>query len=295
MVSLRVVLPPDWVAVVTAVLLAAGTVAGVRHYVSDADLRLALIGSTAIIPVLFGIFWQSSSLRVHVFRFYYRFWGPECRVRILGEIPVAEDKKDAEVLDEAVCAVGSVRGLLDKGPRLMNRTVVDDGKVRLTFDVHTVDPFDSDRDWEREEWGDEDVYDVYLEGEVEGEEVVEERRLFFNLVGFGGKPTKVDSWLGSEVGVLLERLNDRLKKPGAVPMYSLRADIGGKNPFLVFYLKDLPTRQADSFALKMVVGEGEEQVGVYVSMEYVDISARSPSRLLESAKKYLASPLLDSE
>ena len=282
-------LPPDWIALASPLVLVGVSVGIIIIFIDDnPNVKVGLTASVSCIPGLAAFLWQSSGIRVLFFRFYYRYFGPNCVVRILGEIPVNADQSDKELLDKAVRAMK----LGEEEPELVaevgNRRVVLVAKRHLTIDALTVDMRDEEMevvDWEGEEEGIGSIGDSF-----EGMDL--DRRLVFNLLGYEGKLTKVDSLLRAEVPVLLERLNDNVKVQGALCMFSLRATIEGENPFLVFYLKDVPTRGREEFTLKLVSGEGDSQVVVGVSLDSIDVSARTPSRLMESASRYLASPAL---
>ena len=279
-------LPPDLIALACPPIIVVVCVAFIVILIDDnPTVRTALIVFLGCIPPVFAFFWQSSGLRLCFFRCYYRYRGPNCNVRILGEIPVDPNKGDEELLNTAVGAIMCLKPTPEQIVRLSNRRVVSHANRMLTFDAVNLDVH---QDWEDE--GDEES-DEYVGDVSEWQD--RGRRVAFNLAGYDGKLTEVDSLLRTDVAYLLECLNDAVKRQDALPIYSLRVTIEGGNPFLVFYLKDIPTKDTEQFNLRLVSGEGASQVAVNVSLDFIDVSARTPARLLESAREYLASPALD--
>ena len=96
--------------------------------------------------------------------------------------------------------------------------------------------------------------------------------------------------LRGEVAPLLERFDKEMAKQGIRPNFSLRAEIGGENPFLMFYLRDVPSANVSKFQLRLTGGEHGNLAYVNVAANSIDVSARTPSTLVESASRYLAFP-----
>ena len=279
-------LPPDWIGLLLPPVVVAGAIALIVLLVEKPEVRVSLIVFCGFVPAVSTLVWQRSDVRLGLFRLYYRYFGPNCNVRIVGDVPVNADQNDEDLLNEAVRLVMLLDPRAEQLAILSNRRSVKYYGRTLILDAVEVDAGEGETDILDWEGGDDDVDDAF-------EEEVVDRRVLFNLSGYAGKLTKVESLLGNEVALLLERLNGEMKRQGAQPMYSLRATVKGGNPFLVFYLKDVPSKDTELFNLSLVFGEGDSQVMVSVSMDFIDVSARTPTRLLDSARRYLASPALD--
>ena len=252
-------------------------------------LRVSLIACAgAVIPSVFAIIWQQTPLRFYTFRFFYRRWGPTCRIRVLGDIPV-DPGDDDELLTRLFGVIQKSMPEAELLATFKNRRVISNGRRTLTIDAVKVDLADDEETtFLALEYPDEiDEQDEHILGGG-----YSDRRVAFDLAGYEGKLTEMDSLLQDEVALLLERINTDIKRQDAQPMFSMRVVIDGSNPFFVFYLKDMPTTRIEKFRLNLVVGGAEDFVAVDASPEYVNVSARSPTRLLTAARQYLASPIL---
>ncbi len=101
----------------------------------------------------------------------------------------------------------------------------------------------------------------------------------------------MDTLLKNEVGPLLDVINTHMKRQGAQMALSVRAVIDGRNPFLVFHLKDIPHTDTGQFKLRISAGRGEDYFAIDAAPEYVNVEARSPAKLLDATRKMLASPM----
>ena len=102
----------------------------------------------------------------------------------------------------------------------------------------------------------------------------------------------MDSYLQSEIKSLLEELERQMGKRGTSPNLALRARIVGTNPFLIFYLRDVPPGRVDEFRLSVSEERHGHAASVTVGANAVFVAARSPSVLVDTASRYLASPSL---
>ena len=286
---MRDIQPPDAIGMallvlsLAVVLLLVGTVV-----TSELGIRLVIAGSCQL--VIFAItvlWWTARGIRLQAFRFYYRFFGPICQIRIIGNIPVNPKRGDKELLSRVLQIVKTWNPDADRVADMRNRNVITAGARTLTVDT-------------RGDVVDEDQYNgagYEYEARIEVEswedyEYPTDREVVFNLGGYEGKLTRMDLLLEHEISHLLGRFNGDIKREDAQSMYSLRATIQSSNPFLVFYLRDVPASNIQEFGLSFKEGAAEEQVSVTVTGNYINISARTPTRLLETARKYLASPSL---
>ena len=284
---MRNILPPDIFALLVPILLVGASVATAMYFIPDdqATLRVVLIGGAgAVIMPAFSVIWLHTPLRFHLFRFYYRYWGPACRIRILGDIPVEPGDDDKALLSRFFHVARLAIPDAETKAVFDNRLVISDGFKNLTIDAVRVDPTDN----AEVAYLDLEDLDEFTEDGVSPEEC----RIAFDLAGYQGKLTKMDALLEGEVALLLDDINAKIKRQGAQPSLSVRAVIDGRNPFFVFYLKDMPNTEADQFRLSIVTGRGENYVAVDAAPGYVNVAARSPARLLTATRRMLASPML---
>ena len=288
---MRNLLPPDIFGILVPILMVGISVLLATVFIPDsqAELRIGAIAfASVVIGPAFAIIWGQTRLRFYAFRFYYRHWGPTCSIRILGDIPVEPSSSDKELLGGFFHIVQ--RAIPESRARavLNNRMVISDGLKILTLDAVRVDPTDNDE----VAYLDLDMEDFDEFVDYGGGFSTEECRIAFDLSGYQGKLTRMDALLEEEVSPLLEGINTDIKRRGAQPTLSVRALIDGRNPFFVFYLKDMPNTDTDRFKLSIVSGDGEDYVAVDATPGYVNVAARSPARLLTAARRMLASPML---
>ena len=286
---MRYILPPDIFGLLGPALLVGVSVFIALFFISDdhAILRVAVIGSSgALSTPAFAAIWLNTRLRLRLFRLYYRYWGPRCRIRILGDIPVDPGTDDKALLGRFFdVARDSIPGAETKA-ELDNRLLISDGFRTLTLDVVRVDP-DDNYPVDYLDLDGFDEFEQYDDGSA-----AQECRIAFDLAGYQGNLTKMDAVLEDEVAPLLEDINDKIKRQGAHPTLSVRAVIDGRNPFFVFHLRDMPNTDANQFRLCIATGRGAGYVAVDAAPGYVNVAARSPTRLLTATRRLLASPLL---
>ena len=76
------------------------------------------------------------------------------------------------------------------------------------------------------------------------------------------------------------------------PKLSLNMNINGRNPFLGFYLRDIPTERIQFFRVEINESMSGHNVRVEASMNHLSVQASTATALVAAAKRYLASPAL---
>ena len=235
-------------------------------------LAIPLIHTVAVTS-----WWASRQrLRLWGYQRYYRFFGPSCTVRIVGRFQVDASLSDDVLLDE----VYSLAKQLNSGARVdlnnNNRSVIRVGAQVLTTTVTTAYV---------QEYCDWDGLGLDEEAEVE-------KSVSFDLGGYEGAIASLDDALRKRALPLLSRLNSEIKKQGTLANLSLVAQINGANPFLTFYLRDVPSSRVEGFHLKLETKKNGHIEMLEVTADTITVAARTPDALVESARGYLASPAL---
>ncbi len=119
-----------------------------------------------------------------------------------------------------------------------------------------------------------------------------DRYIAIDLRGYEGKLTRTDSLLHREVQALLDAFSNDMKKSGTQTNFTLRVSIQGNNPFLAFYLRDVPVNRVDNFELRVNANEFGNDVTVTVRSNLITVAAHSASALVGSARRYLATPAI---
>ena len=127
----------------------------------------------------------------------------------------------------------------------------------------------------------------------DSDEAVASLDLHFELRGYQAKVTTVDDLLLNDVAPLLQKLTDRGLANRRTPSLSLNLDMGDRNPFLGFYLRDVATEQIQAFQIRLLDERvRSHKVRVEVTMNRLSLQASDPLALVKAARRYLASPAL---
>ena len=214
-------------------------------------------------------------LRLHLYRFYYLVFGPRCDVQVLGTVFVEPTLCSEDVLNQVLSVAKEWRPDAKETLRVTNRSVIQAGPRTLTVTIPTPSPM------------------MVEESEVVQEDApLPEQEVNLDLRGYDTKLTQMDSLLHREVQALLERFTAIVCKPGRQANFSLRLRVNGTNPFLAFYLREVPTGHVDQFQLRLTENEFGSLVDVTVTANQLSVAAHSPSALVSSTRRYLATPAL---
>ena len=230
----------------------------------------------------FSIYWLmgGSSWRLRAFRVYYRFFGPRCHIQVLGIIQLDPSYDDAKLLKGILSVAKAWDPDAKETLHISNRSVIQAGARTLTVDS-VNDDIDDDYG---EGWNGEDLEEGGSESSF--------RQAHIDLRGYEGTLTRMEALLRGEVVSLLDRLDRELSRQQTRPNFSLMAHIKGANPFLLFYLRDVPSADVSEFRLQLTKREHGNPVSVTVTADSVIVAAQTPSALVESASRYLAAPAL---
>ena len=232
----------------------------------------------AIIPIIhagFSICWITNPrIRLPAYRLYYLAFGPRCDVQVLGTVPVDCSWDDATALGAALSVAQNWRKDAKQTLRISNRSVIQAGPRTLSVNIV----------------GDWAEYDANAEATGFPSN---DRHISIDLRGYESRLTRMDSLLQREVQALLDALSkDEIKRVGKRPNFTLRVHIEGTNPFLAFYLRDVPIPRIDNFQLQIDTSEFGNDVNITVTSNMMTVAAHSPSALVGSARRYLATPAI---
>lgn len=239
--------------------------------------RVFLLATIPIFHAGFSFLWIARPrFRLFAYRLYYMVFGHKCDVQILGTVSVHSSWDDATVLNAALRVAQRWRSDAKETLRSSNRSVIQASGRTITVSVVG----DQDEDDEGTETLEEDALDPNRT----------ERQIIIDLRGYEDKLTRTDAALHSEVHALLESFATEMCRAETKPNFTLRAHIRGTNPFLAFYLRDVPIAHIDNFQLEINAREFGNDVTVTVRSDLITVAAHSPRALVESARRYLATP-----
>ena len=126
----------------------------------------------------------------------------------------------------------------------------------------------------------------------DSDEVENSLDLYFELRGYQNKVTTVDDLLINEVAPLLQKLANRSLANRRTPALSMNLDMGRRNPFLGFYLRDVATERIQIFQIRLDEQVSNHKVRVEVTMTHLSLQASDPLALTKAARRCLSSPAL---
>lgn len=235
-------------------------------------LAIPLIHTVAVTS-----WWTSKQrLRLWGYKHYYRFFGPICTVRIIGRFQVDANLSDDDLLQDVYALAKQCNSRARLVLSINSRSVIRVGAQILTTTIVTS-YLQADQD--------SDEADA-------GEPAQVEKLISVDLGGYEGAIGSLDKALSKRALPLLLRLNSEIKKQGTLANLSLEAQIDGTNPFLTFYLRDVPSTNVEGFHLKMSKLNQGQMEALEVTARSISVAARTPDALVESARNYLGSPAL---
>lgn len=270
---------PDILFLVAAVAISLGLIVwlGWPVWNNEGWQSFLFLGIPLLYTVAVTSWWTSRQrLRLWGYKRYYRFFGPNCAVRIVGQFQVDANLSDQALLEKVLTLTREINSRAHEDIGINNRSVIRVGAQVLTTTVATICQ--------------EEDYDG--NGSGPEEEVKVEKSISFDLGGYEGAIASLDNALHKRALPLLLRLNSEIKKQGTLANLSLEARINGINPFLTIYLRDVPSSSVQGFHLKIETKQHGHIEMLEVTADTITVAARTPDALIESARGYLASPAL---
>ena len=240
--------------------------------------RMFLFVAIPLIYTLAVTFWWTARQRLRLwgYKHYYRFFGPICTVRIIGRFQVDANSGDDALLNDVYMLTKKWNPGARVDLSINSRCVIRAGAQTLTATVATMPALST---YDPDESGSE-------------EEAGVEKSVTFDLGGYEGAIASLDDALRKRALPLLLRFNSEIKKQGTLANLSLEAQINGTNPFLTFYLRDVPSSRVKGFHLKLTTERHDLTEMLEVTADTITVAARTPDALVELARGYLASPAL---
>ena len=237
--------------------------------------RSIVIALVPLVPGAISACWRVNYIRQPLFKLWYRLRGPNYEVQARGTVWVQSSWSNEKLLDAAFSVAKNWRTDSKVELRISERIVIQSGPRTLSVDVpQQFDCNDSEEEVANKEQSQQD------------------KVVHFHLRGYDSKFSRIDFLLNSEIGPLLEQLSGQMRPQGNSENYSLEVRMGNVNPFLQFYLRDVPGVQVDLFQLRLTDLDAGNKVHVNVEANRLTVSTRSPGALVRAARRYLANPAL---
>lgn len=252
---------------IAAILIA--VVAFVAWPLADQSIwRLFLIAAAPAIPELARVALKVPAVRLLVHRVAHRLSGPVYEVQAGGMIWTTSSDSEATLLDRGLTIAKKVYSNAKVETSLTNRVMIKAGRSRTVR--------------------------IDLPQELQhgcGEEE-NDRRVEFLLWGYDGKATRIEKLLEKEIAPFIDELTKAMQNGGESRNFWLRIHTQGQNPFLQFYLRDVPDAEVSNFQLELTDIFAGDLIKVSVQQDGFRVTATTPFGLASSAKAYLATPAL---
>ena len=272
--TVKTLLSPDVALALGSGLLLFGTIILIGWIVNDGTpasriilSAIASIAWTAIMAVF-----RIPAVRILLYELRYLVSGPTYEIEAGGAIKSGSSLKEQELLDLGWVATKKIytNAMPQAGPT--NRMVIKANRsqtIRIDIPAEDGECLLG--------WGEDD----------DAGRVVE-----FFLWGYGGKAKQVKAALDKEICPFITRLTAELQAGHEGQNFWVRITTQGENPFLRFYLRDVPSAEVSSFQLHLTDKFAEGAVSVAIQENGLRIAANAPDALANSVRSYLSSPAL---
>ena len=254
-------------------------VAAIAYPLADKSLvRSILMVAMSLSAMIYGVVKTSPFLRFHFHKLRFRFLGPTYQVRAGGRFRTALSESDAELLKVGLQTAQKVYGTARTESSLTNRIVIGGANSR-TIRLDLSQEFD-DKD-------EDDPDDVLAEEDVRGSRLIE-----VELWGYEANSTRVSRLVESEIVPFFDNLGDAMRAEAEGRNFWLRITLPGRNPFLQFYLRDVPDANVSKFQLEFTQDMAGDKARVAILKEGFSISAFTPRPFARLVSIYLSTPAL---
>lgn len=202
----------------------------------------------------------------------YHLFGPSAEMKVLGTFPLDDESEFQDVLDEVrhVAKSWRISNQSQAQARVDSRRaesiILSAGARTLTATIRS----DEDEDLESRP-------SLYL--------VVE-------LRGYQNKVRRLRYILENEIERLLVALSDACSDKRGWDNLSLSITIEGRNPFLGFYVRDIPARDISHFVVRAKPIKSNADARIEIVRDGFSVQASTPRSLVRVARRYLASPAI---
>lgn len=223
-------------------------------------IGLALSVAINLILLLWGVF---PNFKAWVSKIHYRFFGPSTEVQVLGTVSLVSDSAPYDTLNQVKDTARKWWDNARIDAEMGRRVIVSSGVKTLMATL-------SDNEDEDEA--------TYLSVEIRG---------------YRDKVTALDDVLRREIKPLLADLSMQCSDCTAWDNLSLNLLIGGRNPFLGFYLRGVPIEDIKLLQIKLdVKRRNYSDAHIEILIDRVSIQASEPEMLVEAARDFLTAPPL---
>ena len=251
----------------------------IAYPLADKSLtRVILMGAMSLSTMLYGVAKTSPLLRFHYHKLRYRLRGPTYQVRAGGTFRTAIFESNSTLLMTGLQTAQKVYGAARAESTLTNRIVIGGANSR-TIRLDVSQEFDDDDEYDPDDMlADEDAKVCRL---VEVE-----------LWGYEANSTRVAKLVENEIVPFFDNLADSMQAEAKGRNFWLKITLPNRNPFLQFYLRDVPDANVSEFQLEFTQDMAGDSARVAIQKEGFSISAFTPRPFARLVRTYLSTPAL---
>ena len=268
------------VLVVLAFIMGWCVVVGIIAYplADKSPLRMLLMVLMSLSAMIFGVVRASPTVRFHYHKIRYRFFGPIYQVRAGGTFRTVTSQNDSTLLNVGLQTAQKVFSTASAESRLTNQIVMAGANARtIRLDL-------------RQEFGKEENYD--LEDPLPDVDAPVSRWVEVELWGYEANSTRVTKLVETEIVPFFDNLRDAMEAEAKGRNFWLKITLPSRNPFLQFYLKDVPDAEVSKFQLEFTQDMSGDIARVAIQKEGFSISAFTPRPFTKLVRTYLSTPAL---
>ena len=255
-------------------------VAFIAYPLADKSLsRVVLLGVISVTPLMFRTVMRVPFVRLWLHQLRYRFLGPTYQIQAGATFQTTFPGNDKDLL---VVGLKTARKVYDKtevDSFLSNRLIIS-GSTSRTI---RLDVFQAEED-EFEEAGLFDAFDA--------EEVEQTRTVEASLRGYQAKSSQIVEMVEGEIVPFFDHLSTAMNANIEGRNFWLRITLPSRNPFLQFYLKDVPDADVSKFQLEFTQVMAGDKVRVAIQKDGFGIDSFNPRPLGKTVRTYLSTPAL---
>ena len=241
-------------------------------------IRSLLMVVMSLSAMIYGVVKTSPFLRFHFHKIRYRLFGPTYQVRAGGTFLTALSASDSALLKVGLLTAQKVYKTARAESFLSNRVVIGGANSRtIRLDVsQELDDKDENR-----------LDDVLMDEDTRVCRLVE-----VELWGYEANSTRVARLVETEIVPFFDNLGDAMRAETEGRNFWLRITLPSRNPFLQFYLKDVPDAEVSTFQLEFTQDMAGDRARVAIRKEGFSISAFTPRPFARLVSTYLSTPAL---
>ena len=248
----------------------------IAYPLADKSLgRSFLMVAMSVAAMLFGVARSSPRARLLYHRVRFYAFGPTYKVSVAGVFRTSAPGEDKVLLEVGTSVAKKVYGTTRVLPPLTNRVAIranDSTTIQITL------PQEPEHEHEPD-----DPIDLAFETG---------RLVEVELWGYDTNARRITKVMEREIVPFLSGMVDALQAETLGRSFSLNITLPSKNPFLRFYLKDVPDADVNKFQLEFSQKVAGDYARVVVRENGFSVSAFAPQPFTRIVRTYLSTPAL---